>query len=410
MKPMPIDPAVQAAHEELWARFIDRDGIILDYVGLDGELHRPTPEECLLSKPNGMSWGVPNENGSFFNGLYLEGMLNRFRLTGADEDRERARQIASGLMLLATVGETRGFVARGVFDDGHSHFPIGSNDQTTPWLYGMWRYLSSDLPAADEREAITARFIEVAEVLEASGWRTPCDRPPFDFRNCLATFVFENAPRLLWLCRVMADLTGDSRWDDHFEAALAEEDPSGGPGRLEICRRGMVWEYGGPHSWTSSNSVAALRGLWDMESDPERKAVYAEGLRNSVELAAQSLPLALEFDHDDPRPYRCDWRVINELWQEQHTVAEAVELAERQLRRLAEASPRWPYEARLIREPLFAAYVISLCPDRSVVEPHVPAIMAAIRHFQCDRLYMSTFFAGQLAYYQLRVNAGGAEL
>lgn len=399
---MTIEPAVQAAHEALWARFVDHQHVILDYVGLDGELHRPTPEECLLSKPNGMSWGVSNENGSFFGGVYLEGMLNRWRMTGAEQDRERARQIAAGLMLLATVGETRGFIARGVSDDGRSHFPIGSNDQTTPWLYGMWRYLGSDVPEPPEREAISAKFVEVAEVLEASGWRTPCDRPPFDFRNCLATFQFENAPRLLWLCRVMAKLTGDSRWESHYEAALAEENPAGGPGRLEICRRGMVWEYGGPHSWTSSNSVAALRGLWEMETDELRKAAYAEGLRHSVELAAESLPLALQFDHEDTRPYLCDWRVINELWQEQHSVAEAVELAERQLRRLGQASPRWPYEARLVREPLSAAWVISLCPEESVVRPHIPAIMEAIRHFQCDRLYMSQFFAAELAYYRLQ--------
>ncbi|MEI6500748.1 MAG: hypothetical protein WCP21_06945 [Armatimonadota bacterium] len=398
-----IDPAAQAAHEALWGRFIDAHHVVLDCVGPDGELHRPTPEECRLSQPNGMSWGCPNENGSFFGGIYLEGMLNRWRLTGLEEDRRRTRQIAEGLMLLASVGETRGFIARGVSDDGRSHFPIGSNDQTTPWLYGMWRYLSSDLPEAAERVAILAKFVEVAEVLEANGWQTPCDRPPFDFRNCLATFQFENAPRLLWLCRVMAKLTGDSRWDKHHETALAEENPSGGLNRLAICQRGMVWEHGGPHSWTSSNSVCALRGLWELEDDPERKAAYAEGLRHSAELAAESLPLALEFDHEDPRPFSGNWRVMNELWYEQQSVAEAVELAERQLGRLAQESPRWPYENRLMREPLFAAWVVSLCPEAELVVTHTPAVMAAIRHYQCDRLHMSQFFAAELAYYQLLV-------
>lgn len=405
-----IDPAVQSAHEELWSRFIDRDHIILDYVGLDGELHRPTPEECLLSKPNGMSWGVPNENGSFFNGLYLEAMINRFRLTAADQNRQRITQIAEGLMLLASVGEKPGFIARGVADDGHSHFAIGSNDQTTPWLYGAWRYLSSDLPTRAERAGMTAKFIEVVEVVRDSGWQTPCDRAPFDFRSCLANFTWESAARMLWVCRAMAQLTGDSRWDDRYEAAVTEPNPSGGPGRLDICRRGMIWEMPIKHSWTGSNSVAALRGLWEMETNPERKEAYAEGLCHSAELAAESLPLALQFDHEDPRPYECDWRVINELWQEQHSVGEAVALAERQLSRLGQASPRWPYEASLIREPLFAAWVISLCPDEPTVQPHLPAIMQAIRHFQFDRLYMSQFFAAELAYYQLRLTAGGAEL
>ncbi|MHB8995997.1 MAG: hypothetical protein ACYC63_12195 [Armatimonadota bacterium] len=409
MSHLMIDPAIEAAHETLWARFVDSQHVVLDYVGLNGELHRPTPEECLLCKPNAMSWGCPNENGSFFGGLYLEAMINRFRLTRAPEDREHARQIAQGLMVLASVGQVRGFIARGTSDDGCSHFPIGSNDQTTPWLYGMWRYLSSDLPQREERAAITAKFIEVAEVLESTGWQTPCDRPPFDFRNCLATFQFENTPRLLWLCRAMSQMTDDTRWEDNYEAALAEEDPEGGLNRLGICRRGMVWEHGGPHSWISSNSVAALRGLWEMETDGERKAAYAEGLRHSLELASDSLPLTLQFDNDDQRHFSCDWRVMNELWHEQHTIPEVVDLGRRQCARLAQVSPRWPYECRLVREPLFAAWVISVCPDAALVATQKAAIMATLRHYRYERLYVSTFFPAELAYYQLHLSNGGAE-
>ncbi|MBU0607963.1 MAG: hypothetical protein KKI08_08740 [Armatimonadetes bacterium] len=397
-----IDPAVQAAHDALWARFVDERGIVLDYVGLDGELSRPTPEECRLCQPNGLSWCAPNENGSFFGGVYLEGLLNRWRLTGSDADRERARRIASGLMLLATVGERPGFIARGVSDDDHSHFPIGSNDQTSPWLMGLWRYVTSDAPKPAERDRIIAQIVTVAEVLRECHWWTPCDRPPFDFRNCLAEMNFENAPRLPWLCLMMAQLTGDAAWRERYEAVLSEPDPDGGPTRLEICRRGMVWERPGPYSWTAANCVTALRGLWEMDDDPARKQAYAEGLRRSAELAAESLPLALQFDHDDPRPFSCNWRVANELWHEQQTVAEAVELGRRQYGRLHQDSPRWPVEARLVREPLFAAWIVTLCPDAELVAAHTPAIMQALRHFQYDRLYLSQFFAGELAYYQLQ--------
>lgn len=393
---MQFEPAVEAMHEALWSRFVDPFDIIVDYVG-----PLPTPEECRLSRPNGLSWGVPNENGAFFNGDMLDGALHRWELTGEEADRQQARRLVDGLMRLASVGETRGFIARGVGADGRSHFPIGSNDQTSPWLYGLWRYVNSDLPDAAERAAIVAKIVEVAEVLEASAWRTPCDAPPFDFRNDLSEWNFENASRLLWLCRMMARLTGDDRWEGLHAAAAHEANPSGGLGRLDICRRGMIWEHGGPHSWISANSVCALRGLWELEDEPERKSLYAEGLRRSVALAAESLPLALEFDPDDPRPFSPDWRVMNELWHEQQTVAEAVALAERQLRRLAEASPRRGPESRFVREPLFAAWVVSLCPEAEVVAPHVPAILQALRHFQYDRLHLSTFFAGELAWYEL---------
>lgn len=404
MTPTTIEPAVQAAHEALWARFIDQHGVILDYVGLEGELSRPTPEECFLSQPNGMSWGVPNENGSFFGGIYLEAMLNRWRLTGLKEDHAKVRQIAEGLRLLASVGETRGFVARGVADDGHSHFSIGSNDQTTPWLYGMWCYVTSEAPEPTEREVALAKLIEVAEVLYECRWQTPCDRPPFEFRSDLSRFAFEGAPRMLWVCRAMARLTGDRVWEERYRQAVTEPNPKGGPDRLAICREGMVWEYGNmPHSWTSSNSVCMLRGLWEMEDDPERKSAYLEGLRGSAQLAAESLPLALQFDHEDPRPFSCNWRVMNEVWQEEQTIEGTVALAERGLARQRQESPRTPYEAALVREPMFAAWVVSLCPDRAFVEPHTEAIMAALRHFDYRRLYMSQFFAGEAAYYQLLV-------
>lgn len=392
----PLEAVVETAHEVLWRRFVDGDGIVLDYVGPTGEVLRPTPEECRQCRPNALSWGVPNENGAFFGGLYLGAMLSRCALTGREEDRQRARELAAGLRLLASVGEQPGFIARGVAADGRSHFPIGSNDQTTPWLHGMWRYLRSDVPEADEREAVWGEFIEVAEVLAASGWRTPCDRPPFDFRNCLANEDFESAPRLLWLCRVMHELTGEERWAAEYEQALV------GGARLDICRRGMVWEHGYRSSWTAANSVAALRGLWELESGRGRREAYAQGLRHSALLAAESLPLAQQFDHDDPRPYSGDWRALNELWQEQHSVAEAVALAERQLRRLAEVSPRWPYEANLMREPLFAAWIVALCPEGEVVAPRVPEIEAALRHYRFDHLHLSQFFAAELAYYQLR--------
>jgi hypothetical protein len=52
--------AVEKAHEELWSRFVDKHDLILDYVGLKGEIVRPTPEDRRDMKPSALSWGVPN--------------------------------------------------------------------------------------------------------------------------------------------------------------------------------------------------------------------------------------------------------------------------------------------------------------------------------------------------------------
>lgn len=398
-----IDPAVEAARNELWRRFVDHHGHILDYVGLDGEVLLPTPDDCALSRPNALSWGCPNEDGAMFGGLYLEAAIGRRRITEREEDREKARRIAEGLMTLASVGVTKGFIARGLASDGASHYALGSNDQTGPWLYGMRRYLQSDVPTDAERARVVEKVVEIVEVLERTGWQMPCDRPPFDFRGNFARWHFEGAPRLLWVLRMMHSLTGDARWERLYEEAIAEENPSGGPGRVEICTAGMVFEaiQGARHSWTGSCSVAPLRGLWELETDPELKEAYYQGLCHSAELARDSLPPAAQLDNEDTRHFECDWRVVNELWREQSSVDEAVEVAMSQLAMLGSVSPRLPYEASLVREPLFAAWIVTLCPEQELVDACAPAILQAIRHYRYDRLYMAGFFAAELAYYRL---------
>ena len=103
-----------------------------------------------------------------FGGLYMEAAIHRWTITNQAEDREKARRIARGLMKLATVGQMKGFIARGLTADGSAHYACSSNDQTFPWLYGMWRYVRSEIPTEAEREQICAKIIEVMEV-----WRQP---------------------------------------------------------------------------------------------------------------------------------------------------------------------------------------------------------------------------------------------
>ena len=56
------------------------------------------------------------------------------------------------------------------------------------------------------------------------------------------------------------------------------------------------------------------------------------------------------------------------------------------------------------REPLFAAWVVALCPDPAVVRRHAPAILEAIGRYHWDRLYLSQFFAAESAYYRLQLS------
>ena len=400
-----IDDAVQRAHHELWRRFIDPTWhTFYDHAGLDGEVVLPTAEECLADKPNALTWDISVSDGAMFGGLYIEGAIHRWTITRQAEDREKARRIAKGLMKLATVGQTKGFIARGLTADGSAHHALSSEDQTLPWFYGMWRYVRSNVPEEDERRQVKAKIIEVMEALRSHGWKIPADRPPFDYRGRFDLFSWHGSPRLLFLLKMVADVSGDGRWEEIYREKIAEKDPSGKPGRLETCAKGMVSALERHHTWTACPGVVALRGLWELESDAKLKSTYEEGLKASAAVASESLPLAVQFDNNDRQTFLLDWRVMNSLWRKQNAVKEAQELAAKQIELLDSLSPRREYEARFVREPLFAAWVITLCPDPAVLRRYAPAILEAIRHYRHERLYISQFFPAESAYYRLRLS------
>ena len=400
-----IDEAVQRAHHELWRRFIDPTWhTFYDHAGLDGEVVLPTAEECLADKPNALTWDISVSDGAMFGGFYMEGAIQRWMITRQAADREKARRIAKGLMKLATVGQTKGFIARGVTADGSAHYALSSEDQVLPWFYGMWRYVRSDVPDEGERRQVKGKIIEVIEALHSHGWQIPSDRPPFDYRGRFDLFSWHCSPRLLFLLKMAADVSGDGRWEEIYRERIAEQAPAGKASRLETCAKGMVSELARHHTWTVCPGVVALRGLWELESDAKLKAVYEEGLKASAAVAAESLPLAMQFDNDDQQTFLLDWRALNTLWREQKSVSEATKLAVEQVALLDSLSPRREYEARFVREPLFAAWVVTLCPDPAVLRRYAPAILEAIRHYRHERLYISQFFPAESAYYRLRLS------
>lgn len=405
--PVAGDPAaaVERAHTELWRRFVEEHNVILDYADLNGKFLRPTPDDCKQHKPNALSWGVPVEDGPMFNGMYLDAMCNRWKLTRAAADRDKARRLVDGLLFLASRGNTPGFIARGVATDGQTTYPMGSNDQTTPWLYGIWRYVREGLPEPAERERLVARFAEIVAVLDANGWRMPCDGGPSPYRGTFARFTWESAPRLLFVMKAMHALRGDPRWEQRYREAAQQRGGKTPRSRLEICRTGMVFDkaQGLRHSWTGSEGVICLRELWEMETDPALREAYAEGLRASARLSAQSLPLCRKFDVNGSEHFDNDWRVMNEVWRPQHSEAEAVEVANAGLRVQGRASPRMSLEKNWVREPCFAAWVVTLCPDDAVVEPHRVAIVEVINHYRFDRLHLSQFFPVESAWYRLKL-------
>jgi hypothetical protein len=390
--------AVAQAHGETWKRFVDEYGVIRDFVG-----DLPTPEDCRLGRPNAIGWWSPIENGPMFTGMYLQAMVERARRSGAAADREQARRLSQGLLKCASVSDVPGFVARGIGSDGQCHYPLSSDDQMHPWFLGLQAYLRSDIPTAVERATLVAKVREVAGVLEANGWRVPCDGAfKGDFRGGFKGEHFRDVVRYLHMLRATHEITGDAVWLARYRKALDEKPEKAAETRREICALGC------PHDlsfipnlqkgqfWIYVGTQAGLAWLAAVEEDDATKVAYRKGLEVNAQFARAAVATHAEFDNADQKAFgSADWRHVFTTWFPQPTQAEAARLAA--IVDYKKRGPRKNYEASWMRNPLAAAAVVALAGDPA----DRPVVLKAVAHYDYSRLYMAEFFFGEVAYYAL---------
>lgn len=417
--------SVEQAHAEIWRRFIGPAGLFHDYTGLDGTVLVPNDEECASCKPNALGWWTPIENGAFYGGLYLDALCNRWKSLRGDDAAAEARKVVDGLLALGTTGGTPGFVARGFATDGRSHYPASSSDQTYPWFYGLWRYATSGLPDEAERKRIADALERVALGLESNDWKMPCDRPDFGhfghwtggFAGTRGTLTgaepqFDAAARFLFVLRALHQLTGKAEWLGRYRTRLNEMPRGAKKTRLEICAEGVKYVAPGeppqypesPPIWTSASSQAALRALFEMEDDPAVRAKIQHGLDANAASAAPFVSRSREYDNANRLAFDINWRTLNESWTPQREIGEAVELATRQYRIWNRQSPRRVAEADLMRDPLFAAWIVALSGNADLIDRTRDDIRAALVHYQWDRLHTCLFFMAECVYWQLELD------
>ena len=394
---------MENAHREIWRRFVDEHGILIDFSDTNGAFARPTAEEFRQNKPNALGWWTPTENGSMFNGLYLDGICQRWLHRREKADRVKARKLVQGLLLLASVGDTPGFIGRGLATDGKTPPSMGSNDQTSPWFYGLWRYLDSGMAAPDERQRIVSKMVEVADALLATEWRLPTTSyAPARYRNSFGIFTWEGAPRLLFILKAMHQVTRDAKWDRLYQDAAREVGGEPRRSRLQICADGMRFDKPKQYRWTGVTSTVDVRALWEMETDPAMRAAYEQGLIASARSAAADISRWHQLDHQDLKPFLHDWRSLNQLWKPQHTEQDALDVSQTQLNELVRLSPRRDQELGLVREPLWMAWIVTLAPDAALVDRHRTEILGALGHYQYDRLHYSQFFPAETVWFRLQ--------
>ena len=338
-----------------------------------------------------------------FTGSYLVALCERARRSGATADREGARRLACGLVLCASVSDVPGFVARGVGTDGKCHYPMGSQDQTHPWFYGLHAYAMSGLPCDSERKGVVDKMREVAEALEAVSWKCPCDGAfKGEFRGDFKSFRHHGAVMYLFNLKAMYDVTRDEVWFARYRQALTERSPKSGKTRLEICAAGYpndreeIKNIDQGQLWIYVASQGALASLACGEKDVAVRAQYRAGLDVNARGALAVIGSYASFDNNDTRVFgHARWREGYPAWFPQKTQADAERLASAGDRKVL--GTRKDYERERMRNPLAAAALIAWAEYRD----GFGAVKQAICHYDYGRLNMAEFFFAECAYYAL---------
>lgn len=388
--------AVQEANHALWTKFIDKYGIVNDFVG-----ERPTANDCRLSRPNAFGWWTPIEDGAFFTGLYLIAACDRANRTKEDTDKDKARILAQGLLKLASVSDVPGFIARGVSTDGKTHYPNGSNDQTIPWVYGLYYYLKTDIPSAKEKDIIKNKIIEVIQALEIADWRFPSDGTfTGKFRDDLRDNRFLEAPCYLILLKVMHDLTRDDKWAILYRMAAHEKPEGSLKTRGEICAEGIeydvkMWGERKSYLWIYVMKQAALAELASSETDVTLKTQFQTGLKRNRDFVIKFAQRYIEFNNLDEKVFgNTNWRVCYTDWYPQFTIEEAIAVSK--LKNDEKIGKRKEYERELMTTPLAAASIIALFGNNADVD----LIRKVISHYDYSKLYLGEFLYAEFAYYK----------
>ena len=398
MSTLSATQAADLVHAELWGRFIDTHGLIRDYVG-----ETPTPEDCRLGRPNAIGWWSPIENGPMFTGLYLPAMCERARRSGDVSDAKDAGKLAWGLVTCASVSDVSGFIVRGVGTDGTCHYPMGSDDQTHPWFLGLHAYVKSGIPVDGERAAIVAKMVEVADVLESTSWRCPCDGAfKGQFRGRFTGRLFRDAVRYLHLLRTMHDVTGDPVWLDRYLGALAEKPRGSDKTRVEICGGGypadrdVIANIDAHALWIYVGCQWALVELIAMDTDEAHLRHYRAGLAINADHARSAIDAYQVFDNNDDKVFgNANWREGYPTWFPQTTQADALRQAKTGDREKLGA--RKGYECRYMRNPLAGAVIIALAGNPA----HRALVEQVICHYDYAKINMAELFFAECAYYAL---------
>lgn len=173
--------------------------------------------------------------------------------------------------------------------------------------------------------------------------------------------------------------------------------------RIDLLAKGIPYGKPGENNynfWLSASSQAALKELYLLESDEQRKYAYKIALRTNAISAIPHMRLFKNYDNNSKFTYRLDWRFLNQYWKPQKDCWEARKLGLEQVYYVYNFSPRNRLEFDYMTEPLFAAWVISLSQEKELIALMLPEIREALTYYDWSGVYHATMFIAESVYFE----------
>lgn len=364
--------------DTLEKRFLSHEGIIFDYVGLDGKVILPTPEECKKNQPNAFAWNTPIENGAFFNGDLLLALLRCWEKRHSKRLERVARTLLKGLFVLQDKSPVPGCILRGLGSDDKCSYPCSSNDQVVPFLLGVWSFSNAPFATQEEREDCRNRCYTLVKELEKNNWIVPGTKAGFE-RGKLDSLAPHCGCHLIIAAMIL------DKMENSKEARLQKL----------LIQRGDYLSEGHPQiqpheSWYSSHNFYILR----MFAEQLGENPHAEKFRKALSITAHALLPALTLwkKWQPEETFSPDWHVLNQTWFEQKNSADAQKCTNPQWAIWDKASPAVMNERRTIMAAFSSAWIILMSEDKKLIAEVTPQIIEMLKEVPYEKLYYAPFF------------------
>lgn len=384
-------------HDLVWRRYVRMPyGHLVDCADRDGNMVIPTKEECLAYVPSILAWSTPIANSAMFGGLYGYALLEQYDQAPTQRLGDEINTLIDGLLLLCDVSKIDGFIARGVADDGVTHYPCSSNDQTGPWLLCMWRALRSSSVSEERKREIKQRIKRTVGGFCQNGWllKNELEGPALgdfkagDWRNC-AKLLFAAAIAREYSLMTNQEYRGFAMGipNDQFYT------------RREILANGfshdMVRNSTLAQLWINLCAHLSVQELTLL--DPDGKADYERALSLNAATAVRFVDEWKEYHPEEYPPFDYDWRKIVPSIKQYTAYEDILKESKRANPLYAEVCPVRSHERKTLGQALFAVWIAVTGDNRAVAEHAYASLLAAIDAVNWDGVGQCYAFVAESA-------------